>query len=88
MTTKVMVSFPDELLAQVDAVAEAEHRSRSELVREALRQYMAAREMAVRPGDRPSVQAAVAAMDALAREIPSAGEDSTELIRYWRDRRK
>ncbi|MFN2226068.1 MAG: nucleotidyltransferase domain-containing protein [Anaerolineae bacterium] len=40
MATKVMVSFPEEFLAEVDRVAREEHRSRSELVREALRLYM------------------------------------------------
>lgn len=40
MTTKVMLSFPDEFLAEVDRVAREEHRSRSELVREALRLYI------------------------------------------------
>jgi predicted nucleotidyltransferase len=43
MTTKVMVSFPDEFLAEVDRVAQEEHRSRSELVREALRLYIGLR---------------------------------------------
>jgi metal-responsive CopG/Arc/MetJ family transcriptional regulator len=38
MATKAMVSFLDEFLAEVDRVAREEHRSRSELIREALRQ--------------------------------------------------
>jgi metal-responsive CopG/Arc/MetJ family transcriptional regulator len=88
MTTKVMVSFPDEFLAQVDAVAEAEHRSRSELIREALRQYMTAREETVRPGDRPNVQAAVRIQDEISRALPGTGEESTEILRHWRDSRK
>jgi len=40
MATKVMVSFPAEFLAEVDRLAQEEHRSRSELIREALRLYM------------------------------------------------
>lgn len=88
MTTKVMVSFPEEFLAQVDAVAEAEHRSRSELVREALRQYMTAREAVVRPGERPNVQAAIRIQDEISRAAPGSDEDGAELIRYWRDQRK
>jgi metal-responsive CopG/Arc/MetJ family transcriptional regulator len=43
MAAKVMVSFPEEFLAQVDRVAREEHRSRSELVREALRLYIGLR---------------------------------------------
>jgi CopG family transcriptional regulator/antitoxin EndoAI len=41
---KVMVSFPDEFLAKVDQVAQEEQRSRSELVREALRLYISLRQ--------------------------------------------
>lgn len=44
MATKVMVSFPEEFLAEVDRVAQEEHRSRSELVREALRLYIGLRQ--------------------------------------------
>ncbi|MFP4346298.1 MAG: CopG family ribbon-helix-helix protein [Anaerolineales bacterium] len=88
MTTKVMVSFPDEFLTRVDEVAESEHRSRSELIREALRLYIAARGAAQRPIDRPAVRAAVASMDALAARMPGTGEDSTEEIRYWREKRR
>jgi uncharacterized protein len=43
MATKVMVSFPGEFLAEVDRLAQEEHRSRSELIREALRLYMSQR---------------------------------------------
>lgn len=88
MTTKVMVSFPDEFLTQVDAVAKAEHRSRSELIREALRQYIAARQPVVRPIDNPQVSAAVESIDRLAKESPGSGEDSTEVVRNWRDTRR
>ena len=37
---KVLVSFPDEFLAEVDRIAGEEQRSRSELLREAVRFYM------------------------------------------------
>lgn len=84
MTVKVMVSFPEEFLEQVDQVAREEHRSRSELLREALRLYMEMRRGQRRPGDDPRVQAAVAAQDALARLAPGAGEDSTADVRRWR----
>ena len=88
MTVKVMLSFPDEFLCQVDTLAEAEQRSRSELVREALRQYMEARAGALRPGDLPQVREAVKSLNALAQVSPGAGEDSAEDVRYWRDERR
>jgi metal-responsive CopG/Arc/MetJ family transcriptional regulator len=36
MVTDVMVSLPEEFLVQVDELAQVEHRSRSELIREAV----------------------------------------------------
>ena len=43
MTAKMIsVSLPEEMLPQIDSVARQEHRSRSELIREALRRYLAA----------------------------------------------
>jgi len=88
MAAKVMVSFPEEFLTRVDEVADSEHRSRSELIREALRQYIVSRETASRPIDRPEVRAAVELMDALAQLMPGTDEDSTDVIRYWRDKRR
>ena len=40
-TVTVNISFKDELLADIDRAARAERRSRSELLREAARQYLA-----------------------------------------------
>lgn len=37
---KVLVSIPDKFLGQIDEVAEKEQRTRSELIREALRSYI------------------------------------------------
>lgn len=88
MSHKVMVSFPEEFLGQVDALAQAEHRSRSGLIREALRQYMQARAGQIRPGDSPQIRAAVASINVLSQIAPGAGEDSTEDVRYWREARR
>ena len=41
MPKKVLIGIPTTLLAQVDYVAGAEHRTRSDLMREALRRYVA-----------------------------------------------
>ncbi len=37
---KVLVNFQDEFLQEIDKVAELEHRTRSSLIREALRRYL------------------------------------------------
>lgn len=87
MATKVMVSFPSEFLAEVDRIAREEHRSRSELLREAMRLYMEVRQGRRRPGDDPRVRSAVATQDALARLAPGDGEDSTADVRRWREAR-
>ena len=41
-TATVSVSLPPEMAAELDRVRKAEHRTRSELVREALRHYIRA----------------------------------------------
>lgn len=38
--TKFCFSLSDDFMAQVDKFAKQEHRTRSELIREALRKYM------------------------------------------------
>jgi len=40
MVRKVLISLPDKFLDDIDSIASHESRSRSELIREALRQYM------------------------------------------------
>jgi len=82
-----MVSFPQEFLEQVDRIAREEHRSRSELLREAMRLYIKMRRGERRPGGDPRVQATVATQDALARLAPGTGEDSTADVRRWREAR-
>ncbi len=37
---KILVTMPDEFLSRVDGLANNEQRTRSELIREALRTYM------------------------------------------------
>lgn len=44
MANKVLVSLPQKFLEDVDRVAAEEHRSRSELIREALRAYLETRQ--------------------------------------------
>lgn len=37
---RVLISMPERFLEEIDGLADAENRSRSELIREALRTYM------------------------------------------------
>ncbi len=41
---KVLINLPDEFLQEVDKLAELEHRTRSSLIRESLRRYLACSE--------------------------------------------
>lgn len=85
MSSKVMVSFPDDFLAEVDRLAQEEHRSRSELVREAIRHYIKMRRRQQPPGQIPQVQQAVTIQNNLAQISPGAGEDSAADVRRWRE---
>ena len=40
MPKKILVALPSGLLEQIDFVAQVEHRTRSDLIREALRRYI------------------------------------------------
>lgn len=40
MPKKVLIALPPSMLEQVDFVAQVEHRTRSDLIREALRRYL------------------------------------------------
>ena len=38
--SRVLISMPEDFLSRIDEVAESENRTRSELIREALRTYI------------------------------------------------
>jgi Arc/MetJ-type ribon-helix-helix transcriptional regulator len=79
---KVMISLPDEFLARVDQVAGEEHRSRSELIREALRRWLDER----RAPSQRAWQEALRTFEEL--EGKWIGEwDSTDVIREFRETR-
>lgn len=61
---RVLISMKDDFLKRIDLVAEAEQRSRSELIREALRQYIR-RNVAV---DNPRIEQEARALEALLEE--------------------
>lgn len=52
---RVLISMKDEFLERIDEVAESEQRSRSELIREALRLYI--RRMTANPSAKSETEA-------------------------------
>ncbi len=46
MPRKVLIALPSAMLEYIDFIAQDEHRTRSDLIREALRRYMGAYERA------------------------------------------
>lgn len=88
MTTKVMISLPEPFLEEIDRQAKAEHRSRSEFLREAVRFYLRAQEGRLPPGQLPEVQRAVSIQDRLAETMADSEVDSVEMLRYWREQRR
>jgi metal-responsive CopG/Arc/MetJ family transcriptional regulator len=40
MPSKVLVAIPSDMLREIDRAAKAEHRTRSDLIRESLRRFM------------------------------------------------
>jgi Arc/MetJ-type ribon-helix-helix transcriptional regulator len=78
---KVMVSLPDEFLKKVDRTAKAQGRSRSELIREALRLMLTGKEKG-----RRSWKEALAPLKELEQQWVGQW-DSTDIIRYYRETR-
>lgn len=83
---KVMITMPNEFLKKLDKVAAAEHRSRSELIREAVRAYVVERQSGMRASllTKPSVRAAVALQDRTRQELRGVKLNSAALIRKMR----
>lgn len=81
---KVMISLPDEFLKAVDEASRVEHRTRSELIREALRAYFHQGQPCTRPVDNPAIRKAFESI----RATKWRGTfDSTQLIRRTRETR-
>lgn len=78
---KVMISLPDDFLKKVDRTARAAGRSRSELIREALRAVIGRKHAQKR-----SWKEALAPLQALEQQWVGQW-DSTDIIRYYRDSR-
>ena len=83
--SKVMISLQEEFLRDLDTLARAEHRSRSELVREAVRTYVVTR---VGPGSTRRADARRAAARILSTHLRfPAGETAESVVRRLRDTR-
>lgn len=83
---KILFSLPVELLAEIDSVAAEEHRSRSELIREATRRYITDRPERRRPMDDPGVREAIRSMDRIARKM-HCDSDAGHAVRDMRESR-
>lgn len=81
--TRVMITVPDEFLAEIDSAASVQHRSRSELFREAMRQYL----KGIPAQSTSSAQEAAGLIENLRAKAAlraSIAQDSTETIRAIR----
>jgi len=78
---KVMISLPDDFLKKVDRTASAQGRSRSGLIREALRIMLTGK-----GAGRRSWKEALAPLKELEQQWVGQW-DSTDIIRYYRETR-
>ena len=84
---KVMISIPDDFLKEVDKMARREHRSRSELLREALRQYFRSKNLSYpRPIDNPMVKNAIEHMRKGALKW-RRDKEASQIVRQMRESR-
>ena len=83
---RFVVTIPDEFLEEVDARAKAEHRSRSELVREALRSYLRSGGRRGDISDRRAVKRAIQIQDEMRQRLEGTGYSGSEAVRKMRDR--
>ena len=87
MMARIMISLPKEFLEMVDAAAKMEHRSRSELIREAVRGYISKKGGSSRPLlDDKEVKWAVKIQDQSRRELKNLKVNTTEIVRKFRGR--
>ena len=78
---KIMISLPQDFLKKVDRAARAQGRSRSELIREALRTLLSDR-----PGSRRSWTEALVPLKELEQQWVGQW-NSTDIVRYYRETR-
>ena len=81
---KVMISLPERFLSEVDKAAQAEHRTRSDFIRETLREYFRGAKRSKKPIESPRVREAFETLRSLTWKEKF---DSTKVIRRMRDSR-
>ena len=87
MMARIMISLPKEFLEMVDAAAKMQHRSRSELIREAVRGYIGKEGGTSRPLlDDKEVKWAVGIQDESRRKLRNLKVNTTEIVRKFRGR--
>ena len=79
---RVIVSLPEEYLKKINEVAATEHRSRSELIREALREYLTSHA----PNETEKRMEAVRIMDEARKKSAGGKVSGAEIISRWRYR--
>jgi len=79
---RVIVSLPEEYLEKIDEVAATEHRSRSELIREALREYLTSHAQ----DETEKRLEAARIMDEARKKSGSGKVSGAEIISRWRYR--
>jgi Arc/MetJ-type ribon-helix-helix transcriptional regulator len=79
-----MISLPEGFLSEIDKAAQSEHRTRSDLIREALREYLSGAKRFKRPIEDPRVRQAFETLRSLTWKERF---DSTDVVRRMRDRR-
>lgn len=82
---KLSISLPQELLAEVDELAQAENLTRSAVIREGVAAYVAGRKSARRQQERRKrVDDALAGLDLIAQEWGADERDSLDYLREIR----
>lgn len=84
--TRFVVTVPENFLEEVDARAKVEHRSRSELVREALRSYLRSGTRRGDISDRPEVKRALRIQEETRQLLEGSGYSGSDAVRKMRDR--
>jgi metal-responsive CopG/Arc/MetJ family transcriptional regulator len=81
---RIIITIPDPLLKEIDREAKQDHRSRAELVRDALRGYVAQR----REEQERKARAieAVQLIDEARRKSAGKGISGADIIKKWRYR--
>lgn len=82
-----MITVPDELLHEIDQVAQTEHRSRSEFMREAVRHYLKQNGRQTKLSPTLARVEAVGIIERLrtqAEQRARKAKDTTEIIRSFR----